>query len=236
MLDLLAYAPDIFRETDKFPEMDSVTRLVAEIDLVKKLWKLDSDLYRFYKGLEEDSLGPLYWTQFAKPSSRIVDGDEEELFAVAFYFLNLRMAGTLMLYWATQTMLWSGMGYLYIAIQMEVEAIKTALGDSKVGGFSHEHLAAMMYELENNPDLTQLPPLGHREDILSPARNVCQSVEYCMQEEMLGLGPAAVAAPLGIAFDTLKPHPQYQREVSWMKDALNRLPERGLMFLKYIRD
>jgi len=46
-------------------------------------------------------------------------------------------------------------------------------------------------------DLSRLPSLGRRARYPIAARNVPQSVEYLMQDEMLSLGLACVLAPLG---------------------------------------
>ncbi|KAL2051293.1 hypothetical protein ABVK25_008345 [Lepraria finkii] len=84
-----------------------------------------------------------------------------------------------------------------------------------------------------NFNMSQLPQLDHRSDFASMAWKICQSVEYCMHESMLGHGPALVAAPLQIVIDTLKEHPGYGREVSWAKSALARVTGRGLRILRY---
>lgn len=54
-------------------------------------------------------------------------------------------------------------------------------------------------------EISKLRPLEHRMDWPeSVAKNICQSVEYCMQDQMLALGPGSVAPPLMIVAENLK--------------------------------
>jgi hypothetical protein len=54
-------------------------------------------------------------------------------------------------------------------------------------------------------DISNLPPLEHRADWPESAANkICQSVEYCMQDEMLALGPASTVPPLMVVVESLK--------------------------------
>ena len=54
-------------------------------------------------------------------------------------------------------------------------------------------------------DVRDLRPLEHRLDWPnSAAKSICQATEYCMQEEMLALGPASLAPPIMIVAENLK--------------------------------
>ena len=82
-------------------------------------------------------------------------------------------------------------------------------------------------------DMSQLPPLGHCLGFPSIARDICQSVEYSMQECMGQLGPYSIAGPLAIAIENLKDRPGYGREVTWARAAIGKIIGRGLRILKY---
>jgi hypothetical protein len=77
-------------------------------------------------------------------------------------------------------------------------------------------------------DLTTLPPLGEAGDFMRHVRDVCQSVEYCMQSEMRDLGWTSVVAPLTIVVETIKEYPACVREREWCRAVLRgfraRLP------------
>jgi hypothetical protein len=131
------------------------------------------------------------------------------------------MANTLMFYWASELMLWNGLFQLYgVVSSIQLDKRTTSVEDDED-------------EVSTKYDMSQLPPLRHRTDLGAVARNICQSVEYCMQDEMRSAGPASVIAPLHILIDTLKHHKQYQRELMWAKAAVDRVEKRGMRFLRY---
>lgn len=113
----------------------------------------------------------------------------------------------MVLYWAALTMLWTGMMRLYLL----VEALKQAGGST--------------------PEIDELLPLGESAEFITPARNVLRSVEYMLQDKMLGLGPQSLVAPLSIVVDTIKDLPQCSREVAWADGVLDELKGRGLQIL-----
>ena len=201
------------------------------LKLVDRCWQIDVGLEQFYTELESSTLGPLYWPKLSLEKSPVDDAELGKVFPVAFHFLNLKISSTLIFYWATLLMLWSGLFQLYRAISalnldcQEIGCCCVSCKDKKSdsGGGTHIHKF----------DMSRLPPLGHRLDFPSAAWNVCQSVEYCMQESMLSFGPYSVAAPLAIVIDTLKDIPRYGRELSWAKAALARVTEKGLRLLQY---
>ena len=232
VFDFCSLAPEIFAQADKLDGLKPHDSLHEILKLVDRCWEIDAALEKFYIAFENSTLGPLYWPKLSKGNS-LVDDDMElgRVFPVAFHFLNLTMSNTLMFYWATLLMLWSGLFRLYQAISTldlnckEIDCYCIACKDKTPDGGSDTHTHKF--------NMSQLPPLGHRLDFPSVAWNICQSVEYCMQESMLGLGPFSTAAPLAIVIETFKDIPKYGREVAWAKAALTRVTERGLRILKY---
>ena len=85
-------------------------------------------------------------------------------------------------------------------------------------------------------DISQLPPLEHRVDwARSAARNLFQSVEYCMQDEMLVVGPQLVAPLVAIVLDCLVKEPgDWSREILWAKEIGERVDVRGQRLIKYM--
>jgi hypothetical protein len=82
-------------------------------------------------------------------------------------------------------------------------------------------------------DPTRLPPLGHRADYLTPARNVCQSVEYCVKTALPIFGGFSVTAPLVIVFETMRHDPRFASETAWIAETLKTIQDRGLRILNY---
>ena len=241
-MDLCSIAPGIFEQAYKLDGLPSHDSLHSMLKLVNRCWEIDTELEHFYAKLEKSTPGPLYWPELSKDIS-LVDEDEElgKVFPIAFHFLDLRMSYTLTFYWATVLMLWSGLCQLYQAISKldlnsgnEIKCYcscsckkQMKIPDSgNSDGDTHTHTT---YKF----DMSQLPPLGHCLTFPSIARNICQSVEYSMQESMGQLGPYSIAGPLAIAIENLKDLPGYAREVRWARAAIAKIIGRGLRILKY---
>jgi hypothetical protein len=82
-------------------------------------------------------------------------------------------------------------------------------------------------------DITQLPPLEYRKDIAAMAKNVCQSIEYCLSDEHRGLGARAAVFPLKVAIETL--HDAHcERELFWAQAAMAKLEQTGVRIMKHL--
>ena len=231
VFDFFSLAPEIFKQADKIDGLSPHDALHEILEVIGRCWKIDAAVEQFYADFESKMLGPLYWPELSREISSVDDVELGKVFPVAFHFLNLKMATALMFYWATLLMLRSGLCRLYQAIPTldlscrEIACCCISCKDKTPNDDSHTHAHKF--------SMSQPPPLDHCSDFPSMAWNICQSVEYCMQESMLGLGPASVSAPLTIVNDTLKALPGYRREVSWAEAAITKVTERGLRMLKY---
>lgn len=239
LVDCLALAPGIFKQSDDFKNLRSRGLLDSALDITRKCWQLDTTLQSIYNDLEKETPGPLYWSVLSEEDNQADDPEHGKVFPVAFQFPDLRMAGTMMMYWATTVVLWSGMCELYHFIPtIEVDAV-----DAYCFNYpnclrkpdSPCHCADLITTSSGSLrfDLSRLPPLGHRTDFLSHARNVCQSVEYCLKNPMQMGGAFTVTAPLSMVFETVKHDARCARETAWMRAALKKVQKRGLRILKY---
>ena len=85
----------------------------------------------------------------------------------------------------------------------------------------------------NQLDITQLPPLEHRKDVASMARNICQAVEYCLDQEHRGVGARAITFPLKVAIETL--HDAHcERELLWAEIAMARVDQTGIRIIQHL--
>lgn len=206
LLDIVAEAPAIFRRADDFETLGPQDQLVAACTVIKDCWKANNTLQSFYEEYDAATPGSLYWEQPSK-QSRVRNTEAVSVLTTAYHFPEIGTAKTMVLYWAALTMLWTGMMRLYLL----VEALKQAGGST--------------------PEIDELLPLGESAEFITPARNVLRSVEYMLQDKMLGLGPQSLVAPLSIVVDTIKDLPQCSREVAWADGVLDELKGRGLQIL-----
>jgi hypothetical protein len=193
-------------------------------DVMKGCWEVDRDLILFYDELQVFANGPLYWPLFADTSDTKSKTQSNRLFPVSFQFIDIRMGGTLTLYWATLTILWSGMCHLYELIG-SLTVLKPTANGQLAGTF-------MASPTSDDSEEFTLPPPGHCKDFSTMAHNVCQSVEFCMNDEA---GVPAMIAPLNMIIDALVSWPDYDHEVLWAKETLERIQQRGMRSIKYLR-
>ena len=206
LLDIVSEAPAIFRRADDFQMLDPVKRPSAACAVIRDCWRVDETLHTFYREFSAAATGPLYWEEPSKKSF-VHDIDDVFLFPKAYHFPDIDTGKTLVFYWATLTMLWTGMFRLY-------------------------HLVAALEQAGvSTPEIAELPPLKQKANFIAPARNVLQSVEYMLEDRLLGLGPLSIVAPVSIVVETIRDFPQYAHEVTWGDEVLVEVKERGLQIL-----
>ncbi|KAG8529553.1 uncharacterized protein KY384_006190 [Bacidia gigantensis] len=228
LVDFFAEAPGLYLAADQLKILGFPTVLEASLDLIDRCWDLDDHLQQFFEDFAAKIPGPLYTPTLAKGLVAVDDKDLPKLFPVAFQFSNLQISGVTMWYWITSLLLWSGLFALYREVG-EVMAGMTP--DSPCPCLSCGQKAG---SCSIKARLINLRQLGEqRRDYLTLAWNVCQSFEYSTQDCMLGLGPASMAAPLSIVLEQVKSHPDRDREVAWIKAALDIVRKRGMKYLGY---
>ncbi|KAJ5927837.1 hypothetical protein N7466_006793 [Penicillium verhagenii] len=209
--DCFAHAPGILERVRKIPSLGVDDQLNLAYSLIHECWQVDNSLDIIYDEMQHSDSGSLYWPRPSQqPIFAGMDGSLD-LFPMVFCFSNIETAKTLILLWATRTMLWVGLCNLYKL----VEFLTGIRGYVTI------------------TDEARLPPLSHREDYISMAYHVCQSVEYFLQDKMLLAGPMSVSPALGIVLDSLQQgfHPH---EVTWLRAALDVVRRKGLRALEYV--
>jgi hypothetical protein len=250
LTDFIAQAPGIFGITDQFSKMDPISILVTALSIIDKCWQMDAELEDFYLHLEAGIPGPMYWPKLATMYNPVDHEDKEKgkVIPVAFHFFNLRMATILMLHWANLCMMWHGMTLLYYHVMAAVPIDRKKLYTLRdvpaklkegISPCSDDCACKMANGGDYTPcmarfDMSKIRPLEHRDDFLTPARNVFQSVEFCLQKQMKDMGPSSCATPLAIAIETIRPYPHCQREAQWGRHIMLGLEER-LPYLKHVR-
>jgi hypothetical protein len=237
LFDCLAEAPSIFIRANSLGELRPIQKFREAMDLYETCLRLDRKLQHIHRRLENDANGPLYWSVLSKDTSPSDDPILGKVFPVAFEFIDTGSAIALMMYWAITVMAWSGLNDLYRVIST------VKLGDTD--GYCSDYpdcknmrscrCYALHADAEGtlslNPD--HVEPLGLRTDYLTPARHVCQSVEFCLQNPTLGV--FMISAPVPIVYETLKEKAKHNfaREISWMKETICFLQDNGLRIHKY---
>ena len=244
LLDRTATLANLYVQGFKIEGLKSTSLLHAALEIATRCWKIEADLRHFYENLERANHGPLYWPKFSTDDNPADDAEHGKVFPVAFHFPNLKMAFTCMMYWASLNLAWAVLAQVYQLLRTQPDHDSAA--DSQADGLCH--LCSEEDGIHQNCNcgdesasnhatrfnINQLPPLEARIDVLSMARNICQSVEYCMQEEMKAMGPAATVIPLLAAIDVLASISHCSRELSWAKAAFARVNGRGFRLMNHL--
>ncbi|RFU30305.1 hypothetical protein B7463_g6005, partial [Scytalidium lignicola] len=237
LIDILAEGTTIMAETAYYDDLCPVHLLQSSLNLIDRCWKLDFQLQEFYDELERMNSGPLFWAQPCKNDNPSDDSEASKLFPLSFYFCNLMVANTCMVYWTLCLILYSGMVALYSVmhqlsqLNLDIESFDPSAHPSpRCAVCTHSVAPASTPSppFLKTTDPAQLPPLLHRSDFAATARNICQSVEYFMQEEMLVQGPAMTVMPLSVVIATAKEYPHLEKEIIWARGILDKVHERGL--------
>lgn len=214
--DCLAQAPAILERVRSLIHMGPMQQLGMLHKLISDCWRIDMQLDDVYENMQLSAASALYWPVESQPDS--VNGPESSLlmFPVVFCFQNIQVAATLVLLWATRTMLWAGLTNMY----QHLEAVT-----------SHESFS-------QSPSLKEINDSNHvlrcREYILV-AHQVCQSVDYFLKDEMLLSGPLSVSPALGIVADSLRNRPGHAKEIVWIQSAMRFARRKGMGVLEHVK-
>lgn len=243
LLDLMAIGTNIKRWIYEMEGLESNRRLLEALRIINVCWKLDAELALFFDDLKSRTPGPPYWPTLSTTDNPTDDPNLGKLFPVSFHFINLRVAMTYMTYWSASAALWFVLTYLYQlipTIRLDNRTRRPAHGDldafvkNRVSDHSRGCCDDGQNPQLNRFDMSQLPTLEHRLDFVSMVQNICQSVEYCMLDEHLGQGPATAAMPLALIIDIMSHHPIYNRELLWVRAALENISQTGLRIFEHL--
>ncbi|CAG8030455.1 unnamed protein product [Penicillium salamii] len=214
--DCLARAPAILQRVQSLISMNPAQQMYSLRDIIGECWHIDEQMESIYNCMRLSKGDALYWPVPSRADHLMNTEGSGNLFPIVFNFQNTQIAATLMLLWATRTMLWSGLTNMY----QHLEAIIAAQG----------HNTNTSAELKN-----EVNPMERCGDYIFVAHQVCQSVEYFLHDEMLLSGPLSVSPALGIIADSLRNRPGHDQELAWIQGALKLARQKGLRVLEHVR-
>jgi len=193
--------------------------ILGTLNIATQCWEIDAKLSAFYKILEGETIGPLHWSELSAGfNGSVLETEEGCIFPVAFHFPNIKTAYTCMRYWATCSILWSGMSYIY--------QILTAFQIASESPSSSDSAPPLGFHV------SQLPLLEHRTDISILARNICQSVEFCCRDGAAGRGSTICVFPMKVAIEGLHSSEGCERELEWAEKVMDRISGSAARIMK----
>ncbi len=241
LVDISAGLARILVQGFEIQDLESIVIFHAAMGLIGRCREMELKLRDFYADFDKGNRGRLYWSKFTTADNSADDVKLGKVFPVAFHFPNIRVAHTCMIYWTTMILLWATLSHLYrvLATTELPNEVLHGLADNCSQNFADAESsnAACGEDVQlysNQPDFNQLLPLEPRLDVVTAMRNICQSIEYCMQDEMKSIGPQATVIPLMAVIDTLPALPHHGRELAWARAAFEKVKEKGFHLLRYL--
>jgi hypothetical protein len=189
--------------------------------VLDRCWALDAALSKFYEELEASVEGPLYWSMLSEREMIPEEVNAEKVFPVSYYFNDLATAFTTNMYWMTCILCWRTIMEIYQRIMKYAGPQPIIKTESPPSGISSPVIPSP------SPLLSKLKPLGHRKDLVTLAKNICQTVEFCCHEDKRSQGPGALLVPLLMATLTFRFSPGCEKQLAWSRAAMGLLAERG---------
>ncbi|CAK7238393.1 hypothetical protein SEUCBS140593_010641 [Sporothrix eucalyptigena] len=224
------------------------TRLPAilshTLEALQLAWRIEEGLAAWFDRFEASVSGPLMVPKLARIPSATDDPTLGKLYPVAFHFSHFAIGQAITLYWAGLVILYTFLSNAYRQLRRLVYAVAgleedmapCTCGDR--GGNDETIESEVQKEKKASPRncvrhfrLNMLQPLQRRATPQVVADQVCQSVEYFLQEDMGILGGTLIFPPLLIVRnarlswdgDTSR----QSRQGMWINEMMQRIARKG---------
>lgn len=237
LVDILLEIPDLFAQFDVLEAAICTQEILPKtLETILEGLRMDSCLADWFINFEATVAGPMYYPGLSKISSTADSPEFGKVFSVAFNFPAFGVAQTLVFYWIALIIVHGHMCIMYEKLASFVALLDTVNEDVSCtcGDDSNDSAAAMTCLRHFTMDL--LPPLGHRMEWFgTPARNICQSVEYFLQDQMRGEGPLTMLPALAVVKGCWGIAPgDWGRETLWIDDMVGKIQGKGNEIAGYI--
>ena len=198
---------------------------------------MDADLADWFLHFKSTVAGPLYYPELSKLTSMADSPELGMVFPIAFHFPAFVVARTLVFYWIALIIVHAHMCITYEKLAHLVASLNAAREDmSCVCGDADDMDAAAAMRCLRHFSMDLLPPLGHRmEWPRTVSRNICQSVEYFLQDQMRGVGPLSVLPALSVVKGYWEiASGDWSREILWISEMIGKIQSEGCEIAGYI--
>jgi hypothetical protein len=223
-MDLLLEGSMILKKVDQLPKIGREKLVPFLVDMLQDCITLDDKMRQFLLEFELFEDGPLHWAVPSKTPvvAEVLDSPvyNDEFNSLSFEFPTVRIGTTMMLYWASLVILWSGACRIYETL--DNLATLTPITDGKLEGH---------FTTDKHTQTFQIPLSTRFKPFPTLARNICQSVEFCLRDEM---GIPNMIAPLNMIISPLKSWPGLDKEIAWAQSLLLHVQNRGMKIIRYL--
>ena len=191
LLNLASELPYLLEHSDSLQQLSIPHEVqAAGTNLLHLSYILERNLQEWYALLEKQISEPLLWAEStSSPNTPFGDGSSS-IFPTAFHFANLSVALVHLRYWSTLIL-------IYQSILQIDEKLESALtGQRSFTLLKDESRLLSMTAQHSNRKL--------KDQIDKLSRYICESIGYCHQEEMGGLGTSSTLSALWVAHQVFR--------------------------------
>jgi len=224
LVDIILKAPAQMERADQLHFLPQGVHLTFCVDLLLACYSLDDDFAQFYAEYESAATEPLFY-QVLTAEDQSAES-EQDWSTIQLSFPDVSTAATMILYWATSTILWSGMCHLHKYIG-QLTALTLTDDGFITGKFT-----------EDDPIGFVFPQPTRCFGFLDSCRKVLQAVDFSIQDEA---STSSMVAPLTMVIETLAPRngvdgQNYDQELGMANQKLDLIASKGMRIIKYIRE
>lgn len=254
ILDLVLETPEVYARTDA---LDAVTKeqdiLTGAVETVRECLRVDRELAGWLARFEAAVAGPLYCPELSRIHSSADSAEFGKVFPVRFSFPAPILAQAMVFYWLALVVVHSHTCEMYDQLTDLVARLDPIRGDVRCtcggsntneegrdkGLSSHPEsdtgLTAPRFTCLRHFSTDLLPPLGSKTEwSRTSARNICQSAEYFLQDQLRGVGPILMLPALVTIKAFYRYVPNFGREIMWIDEVLAEIRGRGNAITEYI--
>ncbi|KAK3375657.1 hypothetical protein B0T24DRAFT_676581 [Lasiosphaeria ovina] len=219
LLDILLDIPELSAQRERLQHIRNPHLFLATaVGTIRQGYMIENALDEWFVRFKATVPGALYHPELSKIDSLADNPDSGKLFPVAFRFPSFVIGQNVLYSWVAKLTLHAHLCFTYEILERSL-GILDALGRSN---FSCTCDAGAEPLCLRHFTMHLLPPLGHRSQWpRETAYNICQSVEYFMENPVRALSPASVLPALAVVKGFWKHAPgNWSREILWTDSRL----------------
>jgi len=166
---------------------------------------VESVLQDLHANFSKSVSGPLYWPELSTLESRLDDEKSGKFFPISFKFPSFSIALTVATYWSNMMVIHNQLSHAYDRLKL--------LTPTENG--SHLTIASVQQIRERDSTWQTM------------AKNVCQSLEYFLHDNMGSFSHMSILALLSGCYSCFGNAPgDWSREMGWISDSLQKIKKR----------
>lgn len=229
LLDILFEITGFFPQRQRIENMTDPRSIFREtLATIREGLRIEHVIADWYARFKETVSGPLYYPELSKREYMVDQSDLGKMFPVAFRFPSFSVAQNLLFYWVALLSLHAHLGWVYGTLSRLLEALELI----RVG-----LPCTCDSECLRHFTMDDLPALGDRLDWpRTTAYNICQSIEYCLQDHGRGFGPVAILPVLSMVKGYWVHWPgDWSREIEWVDENFSLLGRERSIIARHLR-